>query len=202
MKIGGKVSKARKIIARRTRRASRAIARRKRKVAIAAIITMAYAVETGNNTFHTFATKVDKTITEIVIGNKKETKRAKAKVIDKYKAPTSSEVVSYARSAGASHPEWLAAHMALESAWYKSYIARSLNNIGGLGGPGRYMKFDSWERCVDYVIKMQKKQGLKPGDNYTDWLDRTPYHGANKQSYNRLLHSIYAMVVRNDSAEQ
>lgn len=72
---------------------------------------------------------------------------------------------------------FIIAHAALESAWGKSKIAKSKNNLFGIGAidsaPGQAMAFDSFTECIGYYAGWLKSEYLTEGGT---WFEGTTLH--------------------------
>lgn len=58
----------------------------------------------------------------------------------------------------------------IETGHYKSRLCKEQNNLFGFGGPGKFMKFDSWKSCIKFYKKYQDKY-YQGGDYFKFLLD-------------------------------
>lgn len=101
---------------------------------------------------------------------------------------TVQKVCAYIMELKIQHPEIVLKQSVLETGWYKSKFLMSRNNLFGFRYKGKYMRFSSWKKSVEYYQRWQKRHYKKPSEDYYAFLLRIKY--ANGEIYNTTLKTI------------
>ena len=72
------------------------------------------------------------------------------------------------------HKEIVMKQAILESGWCSSEFLMSRHNLFGFRAK-KYLRFDSWEKSVDYYGQWQKKRYTDSNEDYYKFLDRIKY---------------------------
>jgi uncharacterized FlgJ-related protein len=98
------------------------------------------------------------------------------------------KVCAYIVKVGIEHPDIVLKQSVLETGWYKSKFLMSRNNLFGFVYKGKYMRFESWKKCVEYYKRWQKRHYKDPNEDYYAFLLRIKY--ANGETYNTALKNL------------
>lgn len=85
------------------------------------------------------------------------------------------KVANYIYASGVLHPEIVLRQSIYETGWFKSKHTIQKNNIFGFRHTKHYMKFDSWQACVDYYVNWQKRKYTNTKEDYYKFLVRIRY---------------------------
>jgi uncharacterized FlgJ-related protein len=85
--------------------------------------------------------------------------------IQKSKELNKKNVYNKIKELNIKHPKIVLKQSILETGWFKSKVSKTHNNIFGFRTSKGYIKFDSWEQCVEYYAKWQKRK-YRNGDYY------------------------------------
>ncbi|MFM2307200.1 MAG: hypothetical protein RLZZ367_1869 [Bacteroidota bacterium] len=89
---------------------------------------------------------------------------------------------------GIQHPDIVLKQAILETGWFQSKMLMDKNNLFGFRASKKYMRFDSWQACIDYYKTWQDKNYTNPEENYYAFLKRMRY--ARTKDYIRVLKHI------------
>jgi flagellum-specific peptidoglycan hydrolase FlgJ len=84
-------------------------------------------------------------------------------------------VYTYIKESGIQHPRIVMKQAVLETGWFKSPYLMKRNNLFGFRYKKAYMKFDTWQKSVDYYKKWQAKYYKDPNEDYFTFLLRIKY---------------------------
>lgn len=102
--------------------------------------------------------------------------------------PTVDKVCAYIVKVGIEHPDIVLKQSVLETGWYKSKFLMSRNNLFGFVYKGKYLRFESWKKSVEYYKRWQKRHYTDPNEDYYAFLLRIKY--ATGESYNNTLKKL------------
>ena len=89
--------------------------------------------------------------------------------------PTPQEVADYILFSQILYPEIVLKQAILETGWFKSKLYLQSKNLFGFRYKKTYMKFKSWQQCIDYYKRWQQRKYLDIHEDYYDFLIRIKY---------------------------
>ncbi len=101
---------------------------------------------------------------------------------------TADKVCAYIIKLGIEHPEIVLKQSVLETGWYNSKFLMSKNNLFGFRYKGKYLRFETWKKSVEYYKRWQKRHYTDPNEDYYAFLLRIKY--ANGETYNDHLRKL------------
>ncbi len=112
----------------------------------------------------------------------------RAQIRKKTRKPSIYKVCAYIVKLGIEHPDIVLKQSVLETGWYKSKFLMSRNNLFGFRYKGRYLRFETWKKSIEYYKRWQKRHYKNPNEDYYDFLLRIKY--ANGAPYNAALKNL------------
>ncbi|MFC4232509.1 glucosaminidase domain-containing protein [Parasediminibacterium paludis] len=104
-------------------------------------------------------------------------------------AVSENDVYCYMNSIGIQHSEVVLKQAIYESGHFKSRIFKSKNNLFGFRRTKTYMKFKSWQSCIDFYKKWQDKY-YHGEEDYYQFLQKKNFAGNKKFNYAKQLKNI------------
>ncbi len=104
-------------------------------------------------------------------------------------ALTENEVYCYMESIGIKHADIVLKQAIYETGHFKSHIFKTKNNIFGFRRTKSYMKFKTWQSCLDFYKKWQDKY-YNDEENYYQFLQKKNFAGNKKFNYAKQLKSV------------
>lgn len=83
-------------------------------------------------------------------------------------------VACYLCASDIAHKDIVMKQVILESGWCSSEFLMSRNNLFGFRAK-KYLRFDTWQKSVDYYSSWQKKRYTQSNEDYFQFLDRIKY---------------------------
>lgn len=107
-------------------------------------------------------------------------------------------VYAYILAAEIKYPEIVLRQAILETGWFTSSLLMNRNNLFAFRATKKYMRFDTWQKSVEYYKKWQLDNYTNSKENYYSFLRRKRY--ARHPDYIKALKGI--RLTRSEGAQQ
>jgi len=114
------------------------------------------------------------------------------------KAGMKDSVYAYILATDIKHPEIVLKQAILETGWFTSKLLMKRNNLFAFRSTKKYMRFETWQKSVEYYKRWQNDNYTNPKENYYTFLRRKKY--ARNPDYVKTLKRI--SLKRNEAAPQ
>lgn len=114
------------------------------------------------------------------------------------KAGMKDSVYAYILVTDIKHPEIVLKQAILETGWFTSKLLMKRNNLFAFRSTKTYMRFETWQKSVEYYKRWQNDNYTNPKENYYTFLHRKKY--ARNPEYIKTLKRI--SLKRNEAVPQ